>query len=96
VPPQRKQKPDNHAAKHATDLVYENSQQTKCPGEAAVRPLDQEEEYMRGGAVGQPHLQARTIVLPGEFGGPAHRNIQNHSTDHMRAQGRDKSRLTTL
>lgn len=56
---------------HTTNLVNENPQQTKRPGEAAVRPLHQEQEYMCGRAVGQPHLQARTIVLPGKFRGPA-------------------------
>lgn len=58
------------------DLVDEDPQQAESPGEAAVSPLHQEEEYMRRGAIREPHLQARAIVLPGKFGGPAHQNTK--------------------
>lgn len=77
--------------KRATDLVYEDSQQTKSPCEAAVRPLHQEEEYMSCGTVRQPHLQARTIIVPGKLGGPAHPNKQLASLGRSHA---DEATLT--
>ena len=61
------------------NLVYEDPHQPESPSEAAVRPLHQEEEYVRGGAEGEPHLQARAIVLPWKFSRPARQSMDKQT-----------------
>ena len=51
-------------------LLDEDPEEAEGAGEAAVGPLQEEEEEARGGAVGHAHLQARPIVVPRALGRP--------------------------
>lgn len=44
-------------------LVDEYSQEAKSTGKATVGPLNQEQEEMCSGAIRQPHLKTRTVIL---------------------------------
>lgn len=59
---------------HTRNLINENPEEAKSTGKATIRPLHQEEEELRGGAVRHPHLEASPVIIPREIRGPVESN----------------------